>query len=358
MLTNGTRVNRFAVIRGFAAIMVVVVHISQNFANLDWILRLNPLFEIGKYGVALFFVLSAFLLTKTLDNASQTFRNLLNFYLRRIFRILPAYYFCLAILIHFRESNEWQILSHFFLFFGLSSNTFGGINYPFWSIYVELTFYLLLPPLIWWGVRSCNQLPIYLIAFGVVWQVLSGYLRQKFGFDENYNWSARFFVLTAMPSFAIGIYGYVQKSHSRLKITDGAVRFGLLLVIFDFLTRLYMTLSDRQPIFILQFESIMHGSFGYLAYGSLGFFLLSWRGPGIRKYSLVGHAFQFLAFVGRISFSVYLWHLPILMVARNIDSSMISILSSCIMIGLVSYFSYLLIEKPFHDFAIRHFKLT
>lgn len=123
-------VNRYSFMRGIAAIMILIVHTAQTFSNLPWVNQFKPVFELGKYGVAIFFVLSAYLLTKNLDKAKVSSKNLMHFYLRRIYRILPAYYFCLFALIFLKKPDSWQIASHFLLLFGLSNRTFGGINYP------------------------------------------------------------------------------------------------------------------------------------------------------------------------------------------------------------------------------------
>jgi peptidoglycan/LPS O-acetylase OafA/YrhL len=73
------------------------------------------------------------------------------FYWRRALRIIPGYYFSLFILIVFvqrtyLQMDHWkQLLLFLFFFMDSSKATFQQINVPYWSLAVEVQFYLLLP---------------------------------------------------------------------------------------------------------------------------------------------------------------------------------------------------------------------
>ena len=121
----------------------------------------KPLADYGWMGVDLFFVLSGYLigcqLLKPLSRG-EPFR-LGEFYLRRAFRILPAFWVVLAIYALFPLWREapgmqptWQ-----FLTFTLNLLIDYDHNQAFshaWSLCVEEQFYLLFPLLAWWLTRS------------------------------------------------------------------------------------------------------------------------------------------------------------------------------------------------------------
>lgn len=107
----------------------------------------------GAAGVTLFFVLSGFLLfmpyvKATLFESQQpsTWR----FYLRRALRIIPAYYFSLGLLIllthpEYLQPNHLPDLGLFLTLLMNTPSTFMKINGPYWTLAIEWQFYLILP---------------------------------------------------------------------------------------------------------------------------------------------------------------------------------------------------------------------
>lgn len=144
-------------IRGVACLMVFAVHFGQT-TRLDG--NLGP-FELaralanGNTGVAIFFVLSGFLLSlpywRQMHHGTAV-PSLLGYWAHRCARILPAYYLCLTALVvlnrHWRESDgTLDIVSHYLLIFNYSDQWIFSINPPFWTLAVEFQFYALLPVL-------------------------------------------------------------------------------------------------------------------------------------------------------------------------------------------------------------------
>src|SRR5258708_35037719 len=96
-------------VRAFACLIVIWFHIYRIPRDLSiWPTRpftdllLNTLLFFGKYGVTLFFVLSGFLLFLPFTRSllfKQPWPSIRQFYLRRAFRILPAYYLSLILII-------------------------------------------------------------------------------------------------------------------------------------------------------------------------------------------------------------------------------------------------------------------
>ena len=121
---------------------------------------LNAAVAGGKYGVNLFFALSSYLITDLLIREREQFGSLdvRFFYLRRILRIWPLYYFILliSVLIPLFDPNHEFGLRYLLPFMFLSGNwafvAFGGLTSvaasPLWSVSVEEQFYLLWPPVV------------------------------------------------------------------------------------------------------------------------------------------------------------------------------------------------------------------
>lgn len=142
-------------IRFLAACVVFIAHVEQikQLNNLPNLMQSNTFFksESGFLGVTLFFVLSGFLITHLLiaERKKTGVINLKSFYLRRILRIWPLYFF---ILISSMILSGVSLLSKEFLFGILfCPNIFHAIYQPYimspqiWSIGVEEQFYLIWP---------------------------------------------------------------------------------------------------------------------------------------------------------------------------------------------------------------------
>jgi peptidoglycan/LPS O-acetylase OafA/YrhL len=151
-------------LRGIAVLLVLWAHVSPFTPGYpQWLLRLRFYHDPGIQGVDLFFVLSGFLITRILLAEREQGRPVRWFLLRRVLRIFPIYYLLLAIVWFARGGADvpWcaVYLSNFHFAFG------GGVTSltHTWSLCVEEHFYLLWPPIvafggpfvarraIWWG---------------------------------------------------------------------------------------------------------------------------------------------------------------------------------------------------------------
>lgn len=152
---NGMRLHGLDGLRGLAALAVFGVHYNQV---IDVDVQVGPvdlyvLMSNGEYGVALFFILSGFLLSqpfwKSILNGLR-WPDTRTYIIRRLARIVPAYFGALTLLIIL--SGMWRIPAaytdialHYSFLFNLAEFSIFSINAPFWTLAVEMQFYILLP---------------------------------------------------------------------------------------------------------------------------------------------------------------------------------------------------------------------
>jgi peptidoglycan/LPS O-acetylase OafA/YrhL len=135
----------------------------------------NSLMTAGVFGVDLFFVLSAYLITELLLREKDVYGRLdvRSFYVRRMLRIWPLYFFYigLALIPAFNPNHgfTWRYAAAFVLLAGNWSIVaygwpFHSIIGPLWTVSIEEQFYLLWPPL----VRTLSRNRIALAAIGML----------------------------------------------------------------------------------------------------------------------------------------------------------------------------------------------
>ncbi|WP_395146436.1 acyltransferase family protein [Armatimonas sp.] len=139
-------------LRGLAIALVVFFHFWQKswwnpLEKLPW---LECLPRRGYFGVEIFFFLSGFCLYLPLARSSK-WPGLRHYFSRRALKILPSYWLCLVaalLLIPEREVavNFWlHFFSHLSFLHSLTFETYGSIHGVFWSLGVEVQFYVLFP---------------------------------------------------------------------------------------------------------------------------------------------------------------------------------------------------------------------
>jgi peptidoglycan/LPS O-acetylase OafA/YrhL len=119
---------------------------------------MNYVMKAGAYGVDLFFLLSAYLITELLLREKETSGsvNVRNFYIRRILRIWPLYFLfifvCLIPALNPGREFTWKYLATFLLLCGnwaVAIYGWGGrIVNSLWSVSVEEQFYLCWAPVV------------------------------------------------------------------------------------------------------------------------------------------------------------------------------------------------------------------
>lgn len=146
-----TRLHGLDTLRAIAVLAVVLYHLTI-FGELP--MQLLPVTWHGWMGVDLFFVLSGYLIGRQLVKPSLrgSRPSLKEFYLRRAFRILPAYLTVVALYFLLPAWREFPALPPLWKFLTFTQNlgfTFATRAFSHaWSLCVEEHFYLVLPLLV------------------------------------------------------------------------------------------------------------------------------------------------------------------------------------------------------------------
>ena len=179
-------------LRGVAALAVVVCHIAGHFYGFT---RFSPgpekLFGwLGECGVALFFVISGFCIrlpeARALHSGGRVRLDVREYLARRFLRIAPPYWLALAAsiavgaLIRTEQidgaHSPWDVASHILMLHTLAPGTFLGTNGVFWTIGLEVHFYLAYllfanrPARVW---TAAALLGLGLVVFGVASRLLA-----------------------------------------------------------------------------------------------------------------------------------------------------------------------------------------
>jgi peptidoglycan/LPS O-acetylase OafA/YrhL len=210
-------------VRGAAFLGVLTLHVAVCIGEFT---GRNALC-LGKYGVQLFFLASAITLCYSMS-ARQKIDGfpVVNFYLRRLFRIAPMFWLALFFygLFPYVPPPDWTpalFRSHpgyyiFTLLFihGWHPNTFESVIPGGWSIAVEMTFYIIFPALFVW-INSVKKAAVWVL-LSFVFMVLMVHRGLPYlvvhcyrGLDpDRVNFFVRYWFPSQFPVFLIGFLAY------------------------------------------------------------------------------------------------------------------------------------------------------
>lgn len=338
-MQKGKRLVYLDCLRGLAAVIVVVFHmifLADPHLDVPW---WCSWFKVGGVGVTIFFIISAFSLSLTMPRHLLSSRPLLSFYLHRLFRVLPLFYFVLVVTILFfidrgRTFYLQQILLNIFCLFNVVPGQEASIVMAGWTIGVEVLFYALFPIVY----KFRNKSGIVLVVSAIV-----GYLGERIFPFSHYMYS----ILRFFPVFMAGMIVF-DLVNSRFAVILSGVRkrvvgkFVVILsiILFSFIVQNSVMTSDTVLLYL------------QVAVFSLMLFGLSFAEDIIL---IVSNVSQYL---GKVSYSIYLLHPLVIVHVRevypglktlNLGVSMTFVL--CILVTMsfllpVAHLSYHLIEKP------------
>ncbi len=297
-------------LRGIAILLVLASHVGLGGNG-------------GAVGVTLFFVLSGFLITNLLvgELDSEGSIRLGRFYFRRADRLLPALVLYLVgaglVAIAFGRSWGWVWNETWppLLYVANYSQILGAeldMNWQTWSLAVEEHFYLIWPLLL---LLIPTRRRLRLLGAGVlvlaVWSGFTWFLDSDWGYSST---DANAYALAAGCLVAVA-----RRERAAPRFPPSAPLLGVVLLAAATAIAAH---PIRQPIVVaiaaLTVWACVAGEVGVL---------------GSRP----------LRFVGRISYGLYLWHVPVLMAAGSALGS--RALAAVASVG-VAWMSWIVVERP------------
>lgn len=318
----------------------------------------------GYLGVDIFFVISGFVITRSFFMRDEISVNDIKYFLdRRARRLLPAIIFLLVMTMfvayfllfseEFRNLSRYSLASMVFITNGLA---YRDIDYfskdvstlpliHFWSLGVEGQFYIFLPLLLvastflkrkisingllvicfcisfslWIFFQQINTSLAFYSPISRFWEILVGSLlarRNKEKLESQNNYRIKKFCSSFLVQQLVRDYIFI---------------IGILLCTFKSLKVLEIDLSI---LFIVAITAYLMHSMDTIG----------------RVAKLLNH--QISRYLGKMSFSIYLFHWPIISFFSIVKSESLTIIDLliCIMLTIaLSFISYFLVEMPFRE---------
>ncbi|OHU84915.1 MULTISPECIES: acyltransferase family protein [Pseudoalteromonas] len=323
------QIRKLNTLRGLAALIVFFTHFSDITNWLDGALGGGS----GAYGVMLFFLLSGFLMSYLYLNQEFTKTNVSRYFLARAGRVLPLYLLvvlCSFFLTQAGNTSLYEIpdvnnlLGHLLFLYGES---------VLWSIPPEIQFYFVF--IVFWALAKNRAGYIYLLVVALMIGLFLGNFPKIFGDIKGVPYN-EFNVLRSLPFFFVGmLFGMHYKS----MVIPHYLKSHWFILALCLIPLLYPEFSpvksDAKHRMWLSYEVL-------LLMGTV-FFCVVFLVPdnNVLLANRVGD------FVGQISYSLYLLHMPIIHTVNQLSIAIeLKLALSLILSVLVAYLSFRLFERP------------
>jgi peptidoglycan/LPS O-acetylase OafA/YrhL len=327
-------------LRGIAVLCVLLAHAS-------------PWFKGGWIGVDLFFALSGYLITSLLQNEYYASGHIsfAKFYARRALRLFPPLLICLAMAnllwaytpdYYVRANRLLATLAGLFYFANLVQWKVLGMLQHLWSLSVEEHFYLVWPMI----VSAC----LFKIPFRhrVLFLVLTGCLIAAFRiFVSHFKLAYGLFVIDAYTFTVCRMDAILMGSLLAMVLPSNYVKTGQNVIIDSALAVLLCLLAAI--VLFVHLENIYWENGGFIFTDLLCLSIVAIAAKSPNQAVLAN---KILRWIGRRSYGIYLYHLPIfltLLSLRRRHSPVNYLLVTALMFAVtifVAALSYRFIERP------------
>lgn len=321
-------------LRGISIILVTIYHLKIEIFNIK-------LLPGGYLGVDIFFVISGYLITSILYiNLKRNKFTLKQFFIRRFTRIFPVYIFVIVItsvlaffllvpnqLYDLAKSSIYSLIFVSNIFFWRSLNNYYNPDAIFdpllhtWSLGIEIQFYLFFSILFIFLFKFTNKLKFSLFLIGIISLILSislSYIEPQinfFGFQSR------------LWEFLLGSFVFFYKDNFKINLSK-FLKYSIYFLIIIF--AILFNENTKHPSFLTLFLLIL-----------VSIIIIDKSNYKLNFFDKI------LLFFGLISYSLYLWHYPILSLSERIffnQTYEIKIFLILVSI-LLSYLSFNLLER-------------
>ncbi len=342
-------INNFDLIRLFAALQVVHVHLITilglqitNFHS--YLVKFFGFFP----GVPIFFFISGFLITRSWMASS----GVKNFFKKRALRIFPALVFSvvlaltLVIVSGYYTAENMNIKDLLVIFFAkitffqfynpdvLRGYGDGVLNGSLWTITVELQFYIL-TPLLFFIIQRCRgglSFNLFMIAIFFLFYIASAYIKYEFLTGELSTFK-KLVRVSFVPWFYMFILGALFQINFNFFYRLLSGKFLLMLLLYT-MASIFVLLQGGSS----DFGNLMNPVL-FLILGALTF-SAAYTNVNLSDKLLKGND---------ISYGAYIYHMPFinLIIFNNFNPSYGLALSLFLFIVVFSALSWFFLERPF-----------
>ncbi len=352
-------------LRGIAVLLVIWIHLPVGALG-ETVKAIRAVVLPGDFGVDLFFVLSGFLITRILLVDCGNKVPLRFFVMRRFLRIFPIYYLAILILLPYMNWQQVLTCATYTSNFGFMAMDEPGPLPHSWSLAIEEHYYLLWPPIVaLLSPRASRRVILFGVFPLAIGSLLWAYSGPAWG-DRAEAMSAFVFRSSTIRFASLGLGGLLAYSEQRIR-DSRALALGLIVAgtamwwvfslrgmaqlgLIDELLAIPAVQGDPKALNAIKLGlSVIGFPCLSLALVVSGIAWSSSRAP----HTLLLRAAPLRA-VGRISYGLYIYHVPIFYVGGVWGSvpfpyAIPTPARVAIVIGLtflVSSISYRFIERP------------
>ena len=353
-------------LRALAVLAVIIYHVDVNYL------------PGGFLGVDLFFVLSGYLISSLIikEYRKTGSLNLYNFYIRRARRLLPAVYFMitvgLVVMVLFNEvllrkshldaifgyiySSNWWYIFHKLDYF----DSFGAQS-PFkhlWSLAIEEQFYMIFPLLFLLvnrkkkskdGTYKLNKNFLYVVLGLILVSLIAHILL----FDINNISRIYFGTDTRAFSLLVGVVGAIlypmEKLHAKVTPQQN--------IMYSVVSLVSIATLITVMIYTSEYNTWLYRG-GFLLVAILGLIVIISSG---KQHTLMSRLLSFkpVVFIGKISYSLYLWHFPVLVLTTPVSEignpNIIFVILRVILTFALASASYVFVETPIRKLGFKNY---
>ncbi len=344
------RLNYIDALRGLAVLGVLMVHTGAFVFSSGPIATITAL---GAKGVQLFFFISAYTIFLSYHHQVKSDPNpIRSFYIKRVFRIAPMYYLGI---IYYALYNAWigqtnsaeGIALNATFLHSLSPMYINNVVPGGWSIGVEMSFYLLVPLLVFYVTSYKRAIYFVIICLLVRILFLAVLNDNPFGYPANeWNHYLYWFLPNQLTCFAFGILFYFFKTKYQSK---SIIPWNTLWISGVFLVGIYLLLKLKSEFEWLNDDFLIM---------IIVFLLTTYLSVNPNKF-IVNNA---MVNIGKYSYSIYLVHFAVLYfleagMFKSFHSSgspvifLILFISVLVITYLISSLTFRFVELPMQKFA-------